>query len=402
MMRRLRLPPAFGQRRLRAMVDSSHLAVARSRPSLPRQRPGGSGILPVQTLRGAIREGWIQCDHAIDQNQVQPASIDLRLGEVAYRVRASFLAGPKTKVKSRLDELSMHTLDLTGGAVLEKDCVYIVPLIERLALPGLISAMANAKSSTGRLDVFARLITDNGQAFDQVPAGYTGPLYAEIAPRSFSILARTGSRLNQLRLRRGTATVSDAEVRTLHQQVGLVHGGSASAGVDRGVTFTVDVEGKAFGGLIGYRARKHAPVVDIDSVGAYAIEEFWAPVHGRQGGIILTPDDFYILASREHVTVPADHAAEMLAYDVQAGEFRVHYAGFFDPGFGDPNCGGTPTRAVLEVRSHEVPFLIDADQIVGRLVYEKLTEPPRETYGSKIGSHYQGQGLALGKQFITG
>ena len=191
------------------------------------------------------------------------------------------------------------------GAVLEKDCVYIVPLLERLALPGLLSAVANAKSSTGRLDVFARLITDNGQAFDQVPAGYAGPLYAEIAPRSFSILARTGSRLNQLRLRRGKATVDEAEVRELHRQTALVHGGSAAAGIDRGVTFTVDVEGRAFGGLIGYRARKHAPVIDIDAVGAYTIDEFWAPVHGRKGGIILTPDDFYILASREHVTVPS-------------------------------------------------------------------------------------------------
>ncbi|MEM8915702.1 MAG: 2'-deoxycytidine 5'-triphosphate deaminase, partial [Pseudomonadota bacterium] len=210
------------------------------------------------------------------------------------------------------------------------------------------------------------------------------------------------SRLNQLRLRRGSGSgaVSDADAKALHQQGALIYGGSEAAGIDRGITFTVDVEGGATGGLIGYRARKHAPVIDIDKVGGYPIEEFWTPVHGQPGGLILTPDDFYILASREHVTIPADHAAEMLAYDVQAGEFRVHYAGFFDPGFGDPLSGSQPTRAVLEVRSHEVPFLIDADQIVGRLIYEKLTERPEETYGSKIGSHYQGQGLTLGKHFV--
>ena len=382
------------------MVDSAPIA----RPSLPtapsRQRPGGHGILPSQTLRGAMGEGWIASAHPLEANQVQPASLDLRLGEVAYRVRASFLAGPGRTVEDRLEAMSMHTLDLTKGAVLEKDCVYIVPLLERLELPRLIAGIANPKSSTGRLDVFARLITDKGQAFDRIPAGYNGPLYAEISPRSFSILVRAGSRLNQLRLRRGGAGATDEEIKALHQQVALVHGGSEAAGVDRGVTFTVDVDGQAFDGIIGYRARKHAPVIDIDAVARYPLADFWDPVEARAGGLILTPDDFYILVSREHVTVPADHAAEMLAYDVQAGEFRVHYAGFFDPGFGDPAGGSQPTRAVLEVRSHEVPFLIDSDQIVGRLVYEKLTEPPKDTYGAKIGSHYQGQGLALGKQFI--
>jgi dCTP deaminase len=364
-----------------------------------------TGLMPSQMLRGAVRLGHeIQSSVAIGDDQIQPASIDLRLGEVAYRVRASFLPGWRHTVQDKLHGLSMHRVDLTGGAVLEKDCVYIVPLLERVALRSRTTAAANPKSSTGRLDVFARIITDQGTEFDRVRDGYKGPLYAEISPRAFSIVVRTGSRLVQLRIRRGSPPVSDTALRRLHAEIGLVDvlddDGRRPDAIRDGLAFTVDVSGDPGTGLVGYKARRHTDVIDVDRVGHYDPRDFWEPVYSRRGeGIILDPNDFYILASREAVVVPPDHAAEMLPYYTFVGEFRVHYAGFFDPGFGAAETGGSGSRAVLEVRSHEVPFLIEHGQIVGRLVYERLIARPDKLYGGAIGSSYQRQGLALSKHF---
>jgi dCTP deaminase len=376
-----------------------------------------TGLLPSQLLREAVALGReILSPQAIGDDQIQPASIDLRLGEVAYRVRASFLPGARSRVRDKLDLLSMHQVDLTGGAVLEKDCVYIVPLVEYVALRRRTSALANPKSSIGRLDVFARVITDYGVEFDRVRAGYKGPLYAELSPRSFSILVRAGSRLVQLRIRRGSPAFSDTALRRLHEEVGLVDqpAGAASraATIRDGLAFTVDVAGAAADGLVGYKARRHTDLIDVDRVRHYQWRDFWEPVRahpaadtaGRrgadaQGGIVLDPHDFYILASREAVVVPPDHAAEMLPYHTVVGEFRVHFAGFFDPGFGTPETGGAGSRAVLEVRSHEVPFLIEDGQVLGRLVYERLIARPDKLYGRAIGSSYQRQGLALSKHF---
>ncbi|HEX9535152.1 MAG TPA: 2'-deoxycytidine 5'-triphosphate deaminase, partial [Stellaceae bacterium] len=334
----------------------------------------------------------------------QPASIDLRLGEVAYRVRASFLPGARASVRDKLELLSMHRIDLTEGAVLERDCVYIVPLLEYVSLRKRAAAAANPKSSTGRLDVFARVITDYGTEFDRVREGYKGPLFAEISPRAFSILVRTGSRLVQLRIRRGSPGFSDTALRRLHEEVGLVDGPAGPKTIRNGLAFTVDVAGDQATGIVGFKARRHTDVIDIDRSFHYDPRDFWEPVYshrgpGDQGGIVLDPNDFYILASREAVVVPPDHAAEMLPYDTFVGEFRVHYAGFFDPGFGAPESGGAGSRAVLEVRSHEVPFLIEDGQIVGRLVYERLITRPDKLYGTPIGSSYQRQGLALSKHF---
>ena len=364
--------------------------------------PRSTGVLPSQAIRGLVEAGEIRAATPPEDGQIQPASLDLRLGPLAYRVRASFLPGPGRRVDEQLKRLSMHRIDLTGGAVLEKGCVYIVPLVESLALRKGTSGAANPKSSTGRLDIFTRLIIDGGTTFDQVPDGYAGPLYAEISPRTFSVLVRAGTRLNQLRLRRGNPTFSRAELERLHADTALVDGETAAAPIsDRGVLFTVDLKGD--GALVGYKARAHTDLIDLDRIGHYDPLDFWEPIMADRGPqLILEPDEFYILASREAVTVPPDHAAEMVPYDTLMGEFRVHYAGFFDPGFGHAGSGGAGSRAVLEVRSHEVPFVIEHGQVVGRMVYERLTARPEKVYGEGIGSNYQRQGLQLGKQFRRG
>lgn len=374
-------------------------------PPEPRELEHATGILPAQLLRDAIeRTHEIQSLAPIVEDQIQPASLDLRLGSVAHRVRASFLPGKDCTVAEKLDALSLHTLDLRDGAVLEKDCVYIVQLLEYLDLRYRTSGSANPKSSTGRLNVFARVITDRGTEFDSIKSNYAGPLYAELSPRSFSIRVRTGSRLVQLRVRRGRPTSSNAALRRLHEEIGfgIVPPGAPIGRelIEGGLAVSVDVSGNLRSGFVGYKASKHAPVIDVDLVNHYDVGDFWEPVFKSGGeGIILGPEDFYILASREAVAIPTDQAAEMLAYDTLVGEFRVHYAGFFDPGFGMAETGGRGSRAVLEVRAHEVPFLIEHGQIVGRLVYERLIARPDKLYGRDIGSSYQRQGLALSKHF---
>lgn len=355
------------------------------------------GVLPAQALRGLIASGAIAASPAIIPEQIQPASLDLRLGNVAYRVRASFLIGKGRKAADRIAEFEMHRIDLTQGAVLEKGCVYVVPLMESLALPQGITAVANAKSSTGRLDLLTRLITDGGTEFDRIAEGYHGPLYAEVCPKSFSVLVRAGQRLNQIRFRHGQAVLSDAELTALNAQEPLVSG---EALISEGLGFSVDLK-PAKGDLVGYRAKPHTGVVDLDKIGHYPAPEFWEEIHSQNGRIILDPGAFYILVSREAVTIPPDYAAEMAPFLAMVGEFRVHYAGFFDPGFGHAEAGGAGSRGVLEVRCHEAPFVLEHGQIVGRLVYEKMAERPETLYGREIASNYQGQGLKLAKQFKT-
>ena len=353
------------------------------------------GVIPNQQLETMISTGVIAADPAIDPAQIQPASLDLRLGNVAYRVRASFLAGHGAKVTDRLEEFEMHRVDLTQGAVLEKGAVYVVPLMERLALPDGVTAVANAKSSTGRLDLLTRTITDGGTEFDRVTAGYHGPLYAEICPRSFSVLVRPGMRLNQIRFGTGNAVLSDDDLRTLHAQTPLVDG---KAVIDDGLGFSVDLRLQDTT-LVGHRAKPHTGVIDLDRIGHYPPAEYWEEVHSSNGQIILDPGAFYILVSREAVTIPPQYAAEMAPYLAMVGEFRVHYAGFFDPGFGHDAAGGAGSRGVLEVRCHEAPFVLEHGQVVGRLVYEKMAEVPTQLYGAGIASNYQGQGLKLSKHF---
>ena len=364
----------------------------------PADRP--DGILPYQELAALVGEGGIRAERAFGADQVQPASLDLRLGTKAYRIRASFLPGPRRRAMDRLQDFVMHEIDLRYGAVLETGCVYLVPLMERLALPGDLSGLANPKSSTGRIDVFTRLITDYGTTFDTVAPGYEGPLFAEICPQTFSVLVRTGSSLNQLRLRRGWPRVSDADLAKLHAEHRIV---DAEGDINEGLALTVDLVGDKGTALLGYRAKRHAGVIDVDQVDAYDPEDFWDPIPaGQRDYLILDPDEFYILASKEAVRVPPDHAAEMMPFNPMVGEFRVHYAGFMDPGFGPLDRPEAGSRIVLEVRSHEVPFTLEDGQLVGRLHFERLTAKPERLYGADFNSHYQGQGLKLSKHFRCG
>jgi dCTP deaminase len=358
-------------------------------------RPG-EGILPAHAIRRLIGKDAIAASRPIDDDQIQPASLDLRLGEWAYRVRASFLPGPHQSMDQRLDTLALHRFSLSEGAVLETGCVYIAPLLETMKLPETLAAQANPKSSTGRLDVFTRVIAEGTRQFDMVPEGYAGPLYAEISPRTFPVLVRTGSRLAQIRFRSGPLVLSDALIADLHRREALVTTGEPD--IDRGIALTVDLNGLSPEGPVGFRAKRHSGLIDIDRKDALDVLDYWEPIRQR-GSLILDPDQFYILASKEAVRVPPSHAAEMVPFNPLVGEFRVHYAGFFDPGFGHSSGGGEGARAVLEVRSHEVPFILEDGQMIGRLVYEPLTEPPEQVYGQGIGSSYQRQGLKLSKHF---
>ncbi len=361
------------------------------------------GVLPYQILADLVRLGIIDGTLKLESNQLQPASIDLRLGDKAWRVRASFLPGPNRTVRNRLIDFGLHQIDLTSGGLLERGSVYIVPLIEELDLPEGLSGIANPKSSTGRLDVFTRLITDGGADFDVVPSGYKGPLYLEIFPRTFSIIARAGMRLNQLRITGLGGKVEGPALESLLRDQAVLDrplSESESRTLSRGVPLSVDLEGINGSNLVGYRAKLHSPLVDLDRIKFYDPSEFWDPIYRNPSrNLILDPEDFYILASREAVSVPIDHAAEMVPYDAFTGEFRAHYAGFFDPGFGHISEGGDGTRAVLEVRSHGVPFLIEHGQLVGRLKYERLSAVPDLLYGDAAGSSYQKQGLKLSKHF---
>ncbi|MEL6502976.1 MAG: 2'-deoxycytidine 5'-triphosphate deaminase [Pseudomonadota bacterium] len=360
------------------------------------------GILSDRQIAALFQSGALTAGAALDDDQIQPASLDLRLGKQAYRVRASFLPGEGFSVADKLERFKLHAFDLTQGAVLETGCVYIVPLLEGLALPQEVAASANPKSSTGRLDIFTRVITDRAQQFDMVPAGYGGPLYLEISPRTFPVLVRTGSRLSQIRFRRGDAVLTRDELQTLHDEQTLIAAETPSIEA-RGIAMSIDLTGDETG-LVGYRGKRHTGVVDVDKKAACSVLDYWEPLYGRgpqSGEIVLDPDEFYILVSREAVHVPPSHAAEMVPFDPLVGEFRVHYAGFFDPGFGHAAAGGKGSRAVLEVRSHEVPFILEHGQTVGRLIYERMAEHPQALYGADLKSNYQAQGLKLSKHFIV-
>lgn len=354
-----------------------------------------TGVLPDRAIEVLIADGALSADAAWSEGQIQPASLDLRLGPRAYRVRASFLAGVGRTVAERLDDFTMHEIDLTGGAVLEKGCVYVVPLLERLDLPPYLSGAASAKSSIGRLDLLTRIITDNGTEFDRVPQGYRGPLYVEICPQSFSVIVKTGQLLNQIIFRDGQTQIEDDALRALHAETPVVSG---EAKISGGLGFSVDLRPED-STLVGYRAKPHTGVIDLSKLAHYDPAAYWEEVRTDTGWIILDPGAFYILVSREAIVIPPTHAAEMAPYLAMVGEFRVHYAGFFDPGFGWAEAGGSGSRGVLEVRCHEAPFVLEHGQVVGRLIYERMTEVPRALYGRDIKSNYQGQGLKLSKHF---
>ncbi len=354
------------------------------------------GVLSDRQIGALIDAGAVTAALPIEPGQIQPASLDLRLGPRATRVRASFLAGRSRTVPDRLADFGMHEIDLTRGAVLEKGCVYVVPLIESLALPPGLTGAASAKSSIGRLDLLTRLLTDHGHEFDRVPAGYTGPLWLEICPRSFSVVAQQGQMLNQIIFRNGDTALSDADLAALHTTSPIVAGPEAPV-LNGGLGFSVDLR-PATGSLVGYRAKPHTGLIDLARLGHYPPADYWEEVHSTDGHIVLDPGAFYILVSREAIAIPPTHAAEMAPYLALVGEFRVHYAGFFDPGFGW-GAQGSGSRGVLEVRCHEAPFVLEHGQTVGRLIYERMSEVPARLYGQEIASNYQGQGLKLSKHF---
>ena len=386
------------------MTGSTPLLFTELREHLPSFT---TGILPSQSIEELIAAGHITGDPAVAPEQIQPSSLDLRIGPVAYRIRASFLSSRNARVIDKLHDNHLYKIDLTRPAVLERGCAYMAPLIEELNLPADISGKANPKSTTGRLDVFTRLITDYGSEFERVPAGYKGKLYTEIVPRTFSIVVEQGVRLNQLRLRRGNPPPSDTELARLHEQETLVYNENESPAdaliANKSLWLSVDLSGDESSPVIGYKARHNTGLIDLGKINHYDPLDYWEPIHRtRSRTLVLDPNDFYILASKERVRIPQTFAAEMVPYDPSVGEFRIHYAGFFDPGFGYGADDIKGTHAVLEVRSHEVPFLLEDGQVVGRLVFERLLSAPTKIYGQGIGSSYQHQRLALSKQFKRG
>ena len=360
-----------------------------------------SGVFPSQIINELFSNGLISVYRKIDQDQIQPASLDLRLGDRAWRVLSSFLPGKNATVEQKLTELGLHEIDLSRDTVLEKNAVYIVEIQESLKLSPTIIANTNPKSSTGRLDVFTRVIVDRGITFDSIPKGYVGPLYAEICPKSFPIIVRAGSRLSQIRFRAGDSQVSDKELQQEYNEIQLSLFGKEPVVIDDGVHLSVNLKDNQIGNsVIGYRAKHLTSPVDINKAHEYSVKEFWEPIYQESKNyIILDPAEFYILASKEPVVVSPKFAAEMVPFDPLIGEFRVHYAGFFDPGFGYSPDNAQGSRAVLEVRSHDVPFILEDGQKVGRLKYEKMAEVPEVIYGVGIGSNYQGQSLKLSKHF---
>ena len=383
--------------------DAGKLLTELDKDAKPAADAATTGILPDRDIARLIAGGRISAEGGVDASQIQPASLDLRLGAVAWRVRASFLPGKGSTVQAKIDRLKMHRIDLSKPTVLEKGCVYIAELMEELKLPSDIAGHANPKSSTGRLDIFTRLITDAGAEFEGVAAGYKGKLYVEIMPHTFSVLAQQGTRLNQIRFVRGNPPPSDTKLTELDQALKLVYSDSdvpLPAIIKDGLWISVDLAGESSQGIIGYRAKHHAPLIDLSKINHYDPLEFLEPIaRNNDRSLVLSPDDFYILVSRERVRIPNSHAASMVPYDPSVGEFRIHYAGFFDPGFGYGANNVNGARAVLEVRSHDVPFLIEHGQDVGRLIYERLLGEPEQIYGVNIGSNYQSQGLKLSKQF---
>jgi dCTP deaminase len=376
------------------------------------RRPASTGVLAAQQLREAIAHEWLRADPwRIPPESVQPASVDLRLGEHAWALRCSFLPDSDSTVEEKIADLAFERIDLRDGATLERDRPYLVPLIEQLHLPDEVRAKANPKSSTGRLDVFTRVLTDRNHRFDEIAAGYRGKLYLEVVPRTFAIRVKTGLALNQVRLMSADARLSDEELLELHERSPLLYLDSVAVpaselSLSDGLFLSLDVSGSAQS-IVGYRAKKNSLPIDLTKTGSLRWRDYWEPVHPeKRGRIVLEPEIFYLLLSAEGVSIPPSYAAEMLAYDPTAGELRTHYAGFFDPGFGYarddvPNGDrANGSRAALEVRARDVSFMVEHRQPVCKLAFERMSEQPDVLYGKDIGSNYQGQLTMLSKHFL--
>ena len=367
-----------------------------------------TGVLPSQRLREAVSAGWVVAgEWRIPPESIQPASIDLRLGEHAWALRCSFLPDSDSTVEEKIEDLAFERIDLRDGATLERDRPYLVPLIEELRLPGEIRAKANPKSSTGRLDVFTRVLTDRSHRFDEINAGYAGKLYLEVVPRTFAIRVKTGLALNQVRLISGDGRLADRELVALHGEIPLLYRdaeplSAAALSLGEGLFLSLDVSGSSES-IVGYRAKKNSLPIDLTKVGALRWQDYWEPVQPEaKQRIVLEPEVFYLLLSAEGVSIPPSYAAEMLAYDPTAGELRTHYAGFFDPGFGFSRSGALGgSRAALEVRARDVSFMVEHGQPVCKLAFERMAEEPDVLYGEDVKSNYQGQQTMLSKHFLA-
>jgi dCTP deaminase len=366
-----------------------------------------TGVLPSQQLREAVTSGWVTAgDWRIPPESIQPASIDLRLGEYAWALRCSFLPDSNSTVEEKIEDLKFDKIDLRDGATLERDRPYLVPLIEELRLPAEIRAKTNPKSSTGRLDVFTRVITDRNHRFDEIAAGYHGKLYLEVVPRSFAIRVKHGLSLNQVRLIQGDARLSDRELEGVHEEFPLLYMDThalraTELSLADGLFLSLNISGPSEN-IVGYRAKRNSLPVDLEHIGTLKWQDYWDPVHPEHGDrIVLEPEVFYLLLSAEGVSIPPCYAAEMLAYDPTAGELRTHYAGFFDPGFGySPERSSQGSRAALEVRARDVSFMVEHRQPVCKLAFERMTAEPDLLYGDQAGSNYQGQQTMLSKHFL--
>jgi dCTP deaminase len=387
------------------VTTTSTANVGRKSPTAEAEH--SSGVLPSQRLREGIARGWVLARSGeVPPGSVQPASIDLRLGDHAWALRCSFLPDSDSTVEEKTGDLAFEQIDLRDGATLERDRPYLVPLIEELHLPDDVRAKANPKSSTGRLDVFTRVLTDRSHRFDEISAGYQGKLYLEVVPRTFAIRVRAGLALNQVRLMQGEARLSDEQLVALHRKTPLLYRGSSPLGESElslagGLFVSLDVSGSAER-IVGYRAKKNSLPIDLTGAGTLRWQDYWEPVHPERGGrIVLEPEIFYLLLSAQGVSIPPSYAAEMLAYDPTAGELRTHYAGFFDPGFGYSRDGSRHgSRAALEVRARDVSFMVEHGQPVCKLAFERMAQEPDVLYGREVRSNYQGQETMLSKHFL--
>ena len=348
----------------------------------------------------------ITADTALCDDQIQMASIDLSLKGPVYGMRASGLPRRGETVRSRIDASAKtgYTFNLTGeDKLLSRRQTYIIPLNEGLKLPPGFAARFSPKSSTGRVDVLARILADGIPHFDSVPAeGYRGPLYLEVTPLSCDILLRSGQSLMQMRLRQGDSLVSANDLVTLQAEKGIVWGKDGKpiapeklSLAEHGLYMHVDLDRD----IVGFMARD--PILAELSFAKsdfYDPYDFWEPITRPKGGsIVLNPGRFYLLATKERVKVPSNICGDIAAYDASTGEFRTHYAGFFDPGFGGSKPEERGTVGVMEVRGREIPFELQDNQPVCRMDFQWLDEVPNRLYGA--GNNYTGEQPSLGKFF---
>lgn len=371
-------------------------------------KPQMDGVLSYQIIKRYVTENKIYSKKKIEDWQIQPNTLDLRLGNIGYRVRTSFLS-VDSAVSKKIGDYVMYEINLAQGAILEKGCVYVIPLMESLNLPNDIYGKTNPKSSVGRLDVFTRVISDANYRYNAISEGYQGKLYVEISPISFTIKVKEGDSINQLRLLKGNnVRLSDSELKAWYRKMPLLYNEKGKAIplsktiFSDGLHMRIDLKYSKKKRVIGFKSKKNSTVIEISKRNYYPIDHFWERLYSdNKSSLILQPEEFYIFASKERVVIPPGLCGEVIPYDPENGEMRVHYAGFFDSGFGHVRSqqGYVGAKAVLEIRPHDVPFLIEDGQIIFRMVFDKNNVRPDHLYGHGIKSSYQCQDLKLSKHF---